>query len=502
MKYQEAAFPALSLLSAVLVAFISGVGTEAQAQAQAQPVSAGGKPAEAQLLKPAILTRLMEPAAPQAQASAELADVIELVRQKDPRVVVSELLTRRALERAARTRATLLPQASLGYDFGRERVDSSVGGAGVSGAKTVRSPSLQVVWGLDLFGATRARVAESLALARSEEAKYRRSWEMVVLETVELYVNFYRLREQLEITRELLLGYTELVRIMDDRFKANMTSSARRNEAILRLREVLDEREEVLTQLKETAQNWRLLTGTEPPDKLVPPVIQRNYRGVEDLNIQEAMAVALQSHPQIEANRHSIEANKQSLKALSADRHPKFSLYATRSNASPSSTAGAFGGATTDSTTRYGIRMEWNFLGSAYGNAVTEQQLAVWQNEAEQERARREVGRNIANTIDVLSGIRDRRALLGETLRLSEEVLEQRLAAFKSQSMSDDAILTLNNAYQSKARAKVTLLNLRCREIAATYTLLENKGQLSQVYPPAAQSFPEVPIRHFLPATR
>jgi outer membrane protein TolC len=419
------------------------------------------------------------------------------VRLRDPRVLAAQLEAQRAFERTARVSAQRLPQASVAYDFGRQHVDDSTVSGATRGSKDLRAPSLNVVWDVDLFHGTRASIAEALSVARQGEEKYRQSWSLVVLETVEAYVNVFRLREQLQVTRETLRHYSRMVKVMDERVGAELAPQARLSDAMLRLREALDERNELRTQLAEASQAWRLLVGDDPPQDLMPPRPAPGYGGPDTLDLDRLLAQALADQPQLRANRHSIEGNRRALEAQAANVYPRVSLFLSANEADPASANGSYAGSPRERATAAGVRLSWSFFGLAPGNSIAEQSLALRQNQAEDDRLRRDVERNLRNTVDVLSGIDERRQVSGRTLVIADAVFQQRQAVFQTQSMGEEAVLGLTGAIQSRARAKVALLNLESREVIASYYLLQGSGQLLRWFPPPMQVIEEAPIRHF-----
>ena len=428
-----------------------------------------------------------------------VAAAIERVRLRDPRVLAAQLEAQRAFERTARISAGRLPQASVGYDLGRQYIADTTASGATRGSKDLRAPSLNVVWDLDLFRATRASIAESLAVARQGEEKYRQSWSLVVLETVEAYVALFRLQEQLQITRETLRQYSRLVKVIDERVAADLAPPARRSEAMLRLREVLDERNELRTQLAEAGQNWRLLVGTDPPEEMARPRVASGYGGPGTLDVERLLAQALADQPQLRANRHSIEGNRRALEAQEANQYPRVSLFVSANEADPASANGSYAGSPRERAAAAGVRLSWTFFGMAPGNSVAEQSYALRQNEAEDERLRRDVERNLRNTVDVLSGIDERRQVTSQTLVIADAVFQQRQSVFQTQSMGEEAVLALTGAIQSRARAKVALLNLEAREVIASYYLLQGSGQLLRWFPPPMTLMEEAPMRHFGP---
>ncbi|MBF3542169.1 TolC family protein, partial [Burkholderia pseudomallei] len=103
---------------------------------------------------------------------------------------------------------------------------------------------------------------------------------------------------------------------------------------------------------------------------------------------------------------------------------------------------------------------------------------------------------------DALAAAKGRTAILDETLRLSDEVLNQRQHSFSVQAMSDEAVNGLSNAYYSRARAATALLNLHMREVVASYTLVESSGLMNEVFPaPLSVRGPigPAPVRNFFP---
>nr|WP_310144294.1 TolC family protein [Burkholderia ambifaria] len=432
-----------------------------------------------------------------------LEKMISLVGERDPRVIVSELSARAAHERAAKAWAGHYPQLSVEYALGREGNWNAQGGPtslSSVNADNFHGGQVNLSWELFAWGATQKRYEEAYALAKAEEDRYRRAWDLIVVEAITNYINMYRLRKQLEITRQTLLGHSKLLKVVEDRFGAKLAPESRRSDALLRVQEIMADREDILSQLDEVNTTYRTLTGLEPPADLAEPVISKEYETkLACLSFDDNLRLAYSIHPQIQANLRTIEAAAYAVDGMKAERLPKFNLYARYNNNRLFSTQGS----TLPFTGRgyeVGVNVVWTLFGSAYGNSIAERIFLKEKSEADNERAVREVERNIHIARDAMTAAKGRTAILGETLRLSEEVLNQRQHSFAVQAMSDEAVNGLSNAYYSRARAATALLNLRMREVVASYTLVESSGLMSEVFPAPLSvlgSIGPAPVRNF-----
>nr|WP_245982968.1 TolC family protein [Trinickia fusca] len=478
---------------------------QSAAPALALPASGVVDTARALPLADQTVKPVAEPAA-HGDEPMTLEKMIELVGKRDPRVLVGELSARAAHERAARAWAGHYPQISVEYAAGLE---SSMGDQASQFGSTFshssdhfRGGQANLNWEIFAWGATQKRYLEAYTLAEAEEDRYRRAWDLIVLEVVENYINMYRLRKQLEITRQTLLGHSKLLKVVEDRVGAKLAPEARRSDALLRVQEVMADREDILSQLNEVNTTYRTLTGLEPPEDLVEPGISGIYtRDLACLSFDDNLRLAYSIHPQIMANLKTIQAAAYAVESMKADRLPKLNFYARYNDNRLFSTQGT--------TQPYngrgyevGINVTWTLWGSAYGNSIAEKMFLKEKSEADNERAMREVERNIRISRDALAASKGREAILNETLRLSDEVLKQRQQSFATQSMSDEAVSGLSNAYYSRARAATALLNLRMREVVASYTLLESSGLMVDVFPvPESERGPigPAPVRNFFP---
>ncbi|KVZ30827.1 TolC family protein [Burkholderia ubonensis] len=432
-----------------------------------------------------------------------LEKLIALVGERDPRVLVSELSARAAHERAAKAQAGHYPQLSVEYALGREGNWNAQGGpTSLSSANidNFHGGQVNLSWELYAWGATQKRYEEAYALAKAEEDRYRRAWDLIVMETISTYVNMYRLRKQLEITRQTLLGHSKLLKVVEDRVGAKLAPESRRSDALLRVQEIMADREDILSQLNEVDTTYRTLTGLEPPADLVEPQLAKEYEAkLARLSFDDNLKLAYSIHPQIQANLRTIEAAAYAVEGMKAERLPKFNLYARYNNNRLFSTQGS----TLPFTGRgyeIGVNVVWTLFGSAYGNSIAERIFLKEKSEADNERAMREAERNIHIARDALAAAKGRTAILDETLRLSDEVLNQRQHSFSVQAMSDEAVNGLSNAYYSRARAATALLNLHMREVVASYTLLESSGLMNEVFPaPLSVRGPiePAPVRNF-----
>nr|WP_230957917.1 TolC family protein [Burkholderia diffusa] len=442
--------------------------------------------------------------AEQSTGSMTLEKMIALVGERDPRVIVSELSARAAHERAAKAWAGHYPQLSVEYALGREG-NWNAQGSGETSASSVTGDTfhggqVNLSWEIFAWGATQKRYEEAYALAQAEEDRYRRAWDLIVVEAITNYINMYRLRKQLEITRQTLLGHSKLLKVVEDRVGAKLAPASRRSDALLRVQEIMADREDILSQLEEVNTTYRTLTGLEPPADLAEPQIAKEYETrLACLSFDDNVRLAYSIHPQILANLKTIEAAAYAVEGMKAERLPKFNLYARYNNNRLFSTQGS----TLPFTGRgyeVGVNVVWTLFGSAYGNSIAERIFLKEKSEADNERALREVERNIHIARDAMAAAKGRTAILDETLRLSEEVLNQRQHSFAVQAMSDEAVNGLSGAYYARARAATALLNLRMREVVASYTLVESSGLMSEVFPaPLSVRGPigPAPVRNF-----
>ena len=419
----------------------------------------------------------------QIEKPLTLEKMIELVGQRDPRIIVNELSTRAAYEHAAKERAAHYPQVAANYVRGYENSRTSQLSQSSHNSDNFKGGQISLNWEVFAWGATQKRYLEAYALAKAEEDKYQRAWNLIVLEAVENYINMYRLREQLEITRDTLLGHTKLLKIIEDRVGAKLIPESRQSEALLRIQEIMADREDMLSQLNEINTTFSTLTGLPPPDKIVAPVVSQIYTNqLSCISTDENIRLSYSIHPQIRANLETIQAASYAVAGIKADRLPKLNFYlryndnrlfATQGNTLPYNGKGY----------ELGLNLTWTVYGAAYGNAIAERIYLKEKSESDNERALREIDRNIHISRDALAVAKNREKILQETLRLSDKVLKQKQQIFSTQAMSDEAVNGLSSAYYARARAATGLLNLRMREIIASYTLLESSGLITREFP-------------------
>jgi len=433
------------------------------------------------------------------QAPMTLEKMMLLVGQRDPRILVNEMSARAAHEHAAKERAAHYPQISGNYVRGYESSDStqtsSLGPVSSHTSDHFKGGQINLNWEIFAWGATQKRYLEAYALAKAEEDKYQRAWDLIVLEAVENYVNMYRLRNQLEITRQTLLGHAKLLKVVEDRVNAKLIPASRKSEALLRMQEIMADREDILSQLNEINTTFTTLTGLPSPGTLAAPIISPTYTTkLAKISTNDNIKLSYSIHPQILANLETIQAADHAIASIRADRLPKLNFYARYND----NRLFAAQGSTFPYSGRgyeLGLNLTWTLFGGAYGNGIAERIYLKEKSEADNERALREIDRNIHISRDALEVAKNRQMILEETLRLSEEVLKQKQQLFGTQAMSDDAVNGLSGAYYARARAATGLLNLHMREIIASYTLLESSGLIFKEFP-----LPLSPRGEILPA--
>lgn len=412
-----------------------------------------------------------------------LSDAVTKAVKSDPRIASARAQwdgLKAKMELAGRAN---LPQVNLELGKGINRSDS-INTRIVGNEDKFFSRNLAALtMSLQVFdaGATAARVDAADERVQAGEARVDRAMQTTILDIIQAYQDLWRSQELLLINEENRKAHQELVQIVRGRVNAQQASSARLAEVSLRLREIENERADLLNQIKQAEESYRMLTGILPSGAIDMPQEPRDLLGNLPLNnIDAIVQTALRYHPEIRANNLLIEAAGREIDAAKSGLWPSMSLEGRQGydDFNPSSTGGK--SPTRDAGVM--LRMRWSLYGNAIPAQVQEAEANRVQSTAERDRVMREVERVVRLSLYSVDADAKRIAYLTESVDLAEKAVEARKRGLSTMSMTEESVMAAAGTFTLRAQARAALINVNQRKVRTIYTLLEALGKLPETF--------------------
>lgn len=224
-----------------------------------------------------------------------LAEALAAAYETNPQLIAARAGLRATDEQVNQARAGMRPRVSgtIGYDL--EATDGSRLGADRSDPFSAGVEASQSLYdGGQTFNAVRGRIADvSAARARLAGAE-----QDVLLAAVQAYVDVLRDEEFVDLARNNVRVIAEQLRASEDRFEVGEVTRTDVSQARARLAEANANLASFSGQLERSRQIYREVIGTEPQTLAsVPPLPPL------PVSQEEAVAVALENHPEVIAAR-------------------------------------------------------------------------------------------------------------------------------------------------------------------------------------------------------
>ncbi|MES2771910.1 MAG: TolC family protein [Pseudomonadota bacterium] len=412
-----------------------------------------------------------------------LDDAVAKAVRSDPRIASAQAQwegLKARMELAARPD---LPQVNFELGRGQNLSDSintrSVGNQDKFFPRNLSSLTMS----MQLFdaGATKARVDAAGGRAQAGEARVTRATQTTIMDVIQAYQDVWRSQQLLLINDENRRVHQELVAVIKGRVDAQQASLARLAEVSLRLREIENERVDLLSQLKQSEEAYRLVTGVLPDSEIEIPVEPEDMLAILPLDDVEAMVrTALDSHPEVKASNLLIQSAGREVNAAKSGVWPSVALEGRQGydDFNPSSTGGR-------STTRdlgVMLRMRWSLYGNAVPAQVKEAEATRVQSTAERDRVSREIERAIRLALYGIASDSERVDYLNESVALAEKAVDARQRGLANLSMTEESVLAASGTFTLRAQARAALVNVGQRKVRSIYSLLEAMGKLPETF--------------------
>lgn len=372
----------------------------------------------------------------------------------------------------ALARRAYLPQVTLSAGASVEKYDYTKGGTNTERNETGQY-GISASWRVFDFGASQRRVSAALSRQESEALREERMRDIVTFDLVSAYMDVYRVRKLLDINQKNRVAHRDLSEIVQARVKQGLGSEVRLKEAMLRLQDIEMEREDLIQQSKDAGEAYRLLTGDLPDDVFSEIEGARKLPRFSDDSIETLIAEATERHPELAAARNEIDAEGHDIEALHRQHLPAVDLnlgYSRLVNPAPK--------AASYWDPKVGVTLTWQLFGNLVNQQVSQAVAKREQQLANYNRLMHETERNVRTGADSILSTRARLDQIAASTRSAAEVANLRLQQFKTQTMSDDSVLAMSNAFNQRFRAEASELNVRLKGVLAEYGLESNVGLL------------------------
>jgi outer membrane protein TolC len=422
--------------------------------------------------RPPLHTRRHETG--QASQVGTLDSAVALAFRRDPRVHEANWARARTENERILSWRGHAPQVSFDANSGNRDTASQILGRTVNSGGKEANSGLTMNWRIFDSFVTSQQI--SAASRRNDAAglRYQRAQDIAALDAVTSYMDLYRLRQLMQINQENRTIHRRIAKVVQDRVKSKLAPETRLNESVLRLRDLEQEREDLLLQTREAEENYAIVTGEYPSQALQTPRGALLPIDVNESDVESLVGQAIDANPDIQALRRDIEAADHEVSAARNQHGPAVNLYASKRSATNDPSRGQY------EETRSGVTVTWQLL----GNLVEQQRGAALarreEAQARYERATREVAKNVRIASENLIAMRARLSQLKLNAEVARDAARQREDVFKVQSMGDDGVLGLSNAYNTAFRNEATFLNVTLREKLAQFNLLSAMGRLRE----------------------
>lgn len=412
-----------------------------------------------------------------------LSDAVTQAVKSDPRIASAHAQwdgLKAKMELAGRAN---LPQINVELGKGINRSDSVNTRAVGNEDKFFPRNLAALTMNLQLFdaGATTARVDAAGERAQAGEARIDRATQTTILDIIQAYQELWRNQELLLINEQNRRAHQELVQIVKGRVDAQQASVARLAEVSLRLREIENERADLLSQIKQAEESYRLLTGTVPGGAMETPEAPSELLASIPLRDVDAIVqAAVRSHPEIRATNLLIAAAGREIDAAKSGIWPLMSLEGRQGydDFNPSST----GGKSQTKDAGVMLRMRWSLYGNAVPAQVQEAEANRVQSTAERDRVMREVERAVRLSLYGINSDGERIRYLTESVALADKAVEARKRGLSTMSMTEESVMAAAGTFTLRAQARAALTNVSQRKVRTVYTLLEALGKLPEAF--------------------
>jgi len=230
-------------------------------------------------------------------------------------------IAREGLEQArSGGRTTVNVSGSAGYEY----VDTTSPFSYNLGDRPIASAQVQAVQPLYTGGRVSAGIRQAKAGVSAAKSQFDAAEQNLILDVVTAYVDVRRDREAVAIRKNNVDVTAEQVRAADDRFEVGVVTRTDVSLANARLEGARAALAGAEASREASEANYQFLTSLKPGDLAPPPPIPPLPASLE-----EAVAIALDGNPDIEAARNSERAASEAIEVARAQYRPQVNLVGT-----------------------------------------------------------------------------------------------------------------------------------------------------------------------------
>ena len=367
-----------------------------------------------------------------------------------------------------------LPRADLDNSIGYEATHSPVTrSAGKGWRDFIRTDNRLTVSQMIIDGgATPGLVAAARANHRAAKGDLRETSELVAIDTVQLYLNLLRDQEFVRIAEENVAahqGLTDRIRGLAEAGRGSDADISQADSRLALARATLEDRR---GGLREVAARYIETVGAEPG--VMEPTRAPDYG--EPASVDEAIAIAMQNNPSVQATEARVEQAEHEIRVARANYYPRVDAELFGSiNKNQDGTPGV------DKDLNARLRGQWNLF-NGFGDVARTRRAEMERNAAKGtlgDEARR-IREETRVVWEALQTQRDRVVPLREHLGAQERTLESYLGQFDVGRRSLlDLLDSQNEAFQARTQLADAEFDLAVAEyelIFVTGRLLETLG--------------------------
>lgn len=232
-------------------------------------------------------------------------------------------IAREGLEQArSGGRTTVNVSGSAGYEY----VETTSPFAFGLGDRPIASARVQAVQPIYTGGRVSAGIRQAKAGINAARSQFDAAEQDLILQVVTAYVDVRRDREAVAIRKNNVDVTGEQVRAADDRFEVGVVTRTDVSLANARLEGARAALAGAEASREASEANYQFLTSLKPGDLAPPPPVPPLPASLED-----AVAIALDGNPDIEAARHSERAASEAIEVARAQYRPQINIVGTAS---------------------------------------------------------------------------------------------------------------------------------------------------------------------------
>lgn len=258
-----------------------------------------------------------------ALAISTLAEALAVAYESNPELEAARARLRAVNEQVSQARGGMRPtvQAGVNYTLERQRVRGGLPGQRGTDTNDPFAFSLEASQPLYDGGQTVNSVRARTADVSAARARLLGLEQQILFDVVTAYLDILRDLEFVALARNNISVIAEQLRATEDRFEVGEVTRTDVSQARARLAEANANLSDVEGGLERSIQSFRALVGQEPgrlqPLTSLPPLPQ---------SLQEAVALALENHPNILAARFDVGAASSDVRAAIGGLLPTVSL--------------------------------------------------------------------------------------------------------------------------------------------------------------------------------